>query len=91
MTYAELRDAIDDEIEFRYCCLDFPDTYGGDIEIDPDLFREELDLASQLRDEAESLVASGPIADAERRLECFLSPKWPDVESCRNDYKEAMN
>lgn len=91
MTYAELRETIDDAIEHRNCMLDFSELYGGDSDEDADLLQEELDLANQLRDEADNLGAAGLITAAERRLQCFLLPKWPDVESCEDAYIEATN
>lgn len=91
MTYAELREAIDDEIEEMNRFLDCPETYGGDFEENADQIDLDIEVASQLRDEAEDLAAVGLIAAAERRLECFLFPKWLSIENCEDDYREAMN
>jgi hypothetical protein len=84
MTYAELREAIDDEIaDLEYT------RFANHVQRLP--LEQELDLANQLRNEAENLAAAGLIANAKHRLGCFLSPKWQDVESCEDDYNEAMN
>lgn len=84
MTYAELREAIDVEIVDLDCVWFADHVQQLSVEVD-------LDLANQVRDEAEDLVRTGLIGDAERRLECFLRPKWPDVESCEDVYRETMN
>jgi hypothetical protein len=60
-------------------------------DIDDDM-EETVDerLEERTAFEVEDLMRAGLFADAERRIECFESPKFSSVESCREAYDKAM-
>jgi len=90
MTYAEMCEAMDDETIKLDSFLEWEDRHLSAFERFNQA-RRYLELAPQIRYEAESLYNSGLVADAERRLECFLYPKWHSLKDCEDDYREAMN
>ena len=47
------------------------------------------DLADRIGGEAESLIRSGLLADAERRLECAVSPKFRSLGAADRAYRAA--
>lgn len=49
------------------------------------------DLADRLGGEAESLIRAGLLADAERRLECAVEPKFGSPSDARKAYRRARN
>jgi len=81
MSYAELREEIDEEIDAMLSDYEEQCHYS---------LRGDIVLAEQLRDEAEALFAAELTSVAERRLECLLRPKWWSLEACEEAYWEVM-
>lgn len=71
-------------------------TEAGDFVVDFDADGEPVtatvadhDLASVLAEEAISLIDSGLLLDAARRVESFCAPKWGDLADCEEAYAAA--
>ncbi|AVT76609.1 hypothetical protein RPPS3_25460 [Rhodopseudomonas palustris] len=57
-----------------------------------------IELLSELRDrtnfvfvdEVDSLLRAGLLDDAKHRLQLWISPKYPSVAACEDEYRRAM-